>query len=367
MNPLWALCILLAAIDDTTAPPPPDPVSHLIPDSLTRLLAERPELRSQHLGYLRELARLPALAESETGWWQASSTPALRALAARFEEALANDNTAQYRFNTFYAALSKSSELRINVENLVRTEIDQARLHPELSGALQFLRANPDIALRFLKAPRQVRPLPEPLETTYEFFLANEPWRSALFQAYDTLAQTPDAHLAVFPWWRQLESLSREEPKNLDAALYRNPPQYWLWHLRNLNLVNDNTAAPWIRYWQRLIQREPDLAREYGPFISTLLENPEQLRQHLIDLTEGENAEAPAPWPPASPPPKLPPLNLQDSAERMRREIKRPTIARPERPEIKRPARPTSPKRPTPPSIEDNAEFEPVYPHPNPR
>jgi len=353
MNGFWALCIVLAApIDDTTSPPPPEPISHIIPESLTRLMTQRPEFNAHHLGYLRELAKLPDLAKSETAWWQVSSAPALRNLAARFEDVLARNKTAQYRFNVFYEALLKSPDLRRKVENLVRVELDNAQRRPELATALQFLRANPDIALRYLKDPATVRPLPEALEDTNAYFEQHEEWRSSLFKAYDEVAQTPDAHLLVFPWWRELAMLTAPtegENANLDAALYRRPAEYWLWHLRNLNLASDAQAGPWIRYWQRLIQREPDLAREYGPFITKLFEDPERLREHLINLTTQQD-ESPSPWPPSASPPDLPPLVIDDPVERMKQGIKRPSIAYPDRPEVERPGRPDGPKRPTRPA-----------------
>lgn len=356
MNALWAICLLLAAPPgESAAPAPPDPVAHLIPESLTQLLSQRPELRAHHQGFLQELARRPDLAKTETAWWQASRTPALRRLAAHFEDALARDNTAQYRFNTFYQALAGSPELRAKVETLVRVETEKTRRKPELAGALQFLRANPDIALRFLRDPRTVRPLPAPLEATYAFFEAETEWREALFAAYDAIAQTPDAYRTVFPWWRQLAALPDPDGDgaDLDAALHRRPQQYWLWHLRNLNLANNTEIAPWIRYWQRLVQRDPDVAREYGPFIGKLLENPEQLRQHLADLAEkGEDTGAKPAWPPGKEPPPLPPLP-EDPRDKARDQIQRPDITypeRPERPTVERPPRPDGPQRPTPPA-----------------
>ena len=363
MNTAWALCILLAApFDDTSSPPPPAPLSHLIPESLTRLLGQHPELRVHHQGYLQELAKRPDLAATETAWWQASTTPALRNLAARFEDALARDNTAQYRFNVFYEALTKSPELRKSVEHLVRVELENARLKPELAGPLQFLRANPDIALRYLRDPDSVRPRPEALEATHGQFVEEADWRGALFDAYDAVAQTPDAHLVVFPWWRQLADLTGPgagEDANLDAALYRQPHQYWLWHLRNMNLANNDQAAPWIRYWQRLIQREPDLARTYGPFITKLFADPEQLRQHLIDLTSESGDRKPT-WPPPTSPPRLPPLVIDDPIGRMRDSIQRPTIERPDRPDVERPPRPDGPKRPARPASPDRPTISPA-------
>lgn len=357
MNAVWALCLLLGAIDGTTSPLPPESLSHIIPESLTRLLAQHPEWAVHHQGYLKELARRPDLAETETAWWQASGNRELRNLAARFEEALANDNTAQYRFNGYFESLNRSPELRQAVENLVRTELAHVRDHPALSGALQFLRANSDIALRFLENPRQVRPLPEPLEPAYAAFEAEPRWTRSLFEAYDRIAQFPDAHLTVFPWWRQqaaLENAGQDGNANLDAALYGHSQQYWLWHLRNLNLANHEEVAPWIRYWNRLIQRDTDLAREYGPFITRLIQNPELLREHLASLQESGPAGS-APWPPKTAPPTLAPLHIHDPIEQAKSKIQRPTIDRPERPTIERPSvgkptRPESPQRPGTPA-----------------
>ena len=66
MNGLWALCLVLASFDGTSSPPPPLPVTHLIPESLTKLLAAQPELLQHHEGFLKQLAARPALAETET-------------------------------------------------------------------------------------------------------------------------------------------------------------------------------------------------------------------------------------------------------------------------------------------------------------
>src|SRR5690606_32973785 len=105
-------------------------------------------------------------------------------------------------------------------ETLVRTELEQARTDPALPEALRFLRANPDIALRFLKDPTQVRPLPEPLERAYAAFERRPEWREALFAAFDAVAQSPDAYVTIFPWWRELDLLEKKEPVSaLDDAL----------------------------------------------------------------------------------------------------------------------------------------------------
>jgi len=352
MNGLWALCLLVAAIDGTTSPPPPLPVSHLIPESLTRLLAAQPELLQHHEGYLKQLAARPALAEAETAWWQASSAPALRSLALHFEEALADNDTAALRFDAFYTALSHSPEMRSAVETLVRTELERARTDRSLPAALRFIRANPDIGLRFLKDPKQVRPLPAPLDAAYKAFERQPEWRASLFNALDAIAHLSDAHMTIFPWWRELDALeSKTQSAALDDALQERPNEYWKWHQRNLNLANVEQAAPWMRYWSSLIQRDPALAKEYGPFMTQLLEEPELLRQHLVDLQEKEGDTTARTWPPDSAPPRLEPLSEQSDFEKMRRSverprIERPNIERPQRPAMDRPQRPTRPASP---------------------
>lgn len=352
MIALWALCVMLGPIDDTSAPLPPEPVSHIIPESLTSLLTLRPELAIHHEGYLKELARRPDLAESETAWWQISSGPALRNVAARFEDALARDNTAQYRFNVYFDSLNRSRPLREAVENLVRTEMDQVRDDPALAAALPFLRANPDIALRFLENPLQVRPLPAPLQDAYESFTRAPEWSHALHRAYDRIAQLPEGHLAVFPWWREqaaLENASGGEPLDLDGRLYERSDHYWLWHLRNMNLANHQEMAPWIRYWNRLIQQDPDLARDYGPFVTRLIQNPELLRQHLADL-EANGHDSEGTWPPPTTPPGLPPLTIRDPVEELRNKVVRPAIDQPAQPDVEKPSRPQRPQSPASPT-----------------
>lgn len=352
MNTAWALCLLLAAIDGTTPPPPPLPISHLIPESLTKLLAAQPELLLHHEGYLKQLAARPALAETETAWWQASGVPALRDLAAHFDDALANNDTARLRFDAFYKALAHSTETRTAVETLARTELERARTDRTLPAALRFLRANPDIALRFLKDPKQVRPLPAPLESAYRAFERQPEWRQSLFTAFDAVAQLPDAHLNIFPWWRELDNLERaEQAPRFDEVLEERPNEYWKWHQRNVNLASVEQAAPWMRYWSSLIQRDPELAKEYGPFMTQLLEEPERLREHLVDLQDKQGGASSKPWPPDSSPPKLEPLRRADTAEKMRRTIERPSIEQPARPDVKRPQRPGRPVSPARPAI----------------
>ncbi len=353
MNGLWALCLLVAAIDSTTSPPPPLPVSHLIPESLSKLLAAQPALLQHHEGYLKQLAARPALAQAESAWWQASSAPALRNLALHFEEALADNDTASLRFDAFYKALYENPEMRGAVETLVRTELERARTDRSLPAALRFIRANPDIGLRFLKDPKQVRPLPASLDTAYKAFERQPEWRASLFIALDAIAHLPDAHMTIFPWWRELDALeSKTESAALDDALQERPHEYWKWHQRNLSLANVERAAPWMRYWSSLIQRDPELAKEYGPFLTQLLEEPELLRQHLVDRQEKEGDATAKPWPPDSAPPRLEPLSKQDDIEKMRRSIERPRVERPiverpQRPAMDRPQRPTRPTAPT--------------------
>lgn len=351
MNAVWALGLLLCAIDGTTTPPPPLPISHLIPDSLTKLLATQPELLQHHEGYLKELAARPALAQTETAWWQASTVPSLRELADHFDDALAENETAQLRFDAFYKTLAHSTEAREAVETLVRTELERARTDRNLPPALRFIRANPDIGLRFLKDPRQVRPLPALLESAYKAFERQPEWTQSLFIALDKIAHLPDAHLSIFPWWRELDKLEQAaQAPRLDDALEERPNEYWMWHQRNLSLANDDQAGPWMRYWSRLVHRDPELAKEYGPFLSKLLAEPEQLRQHLVDLQEKHGRETPKPWPPKSTPPKLTPKLGRDAFDVMRRSLEPTTVDTPERPTIERPQRPARPTPPTPPT-----------------
>lgn len=359
MNTLWAIALVLAAIDDTTSPLPPDPTSHLIPDTLSRLLASRPELLQHHEGFLKELAARPDWAAAERAWWQAGNVPTLRKLADTFESALDATPEARLRFDAYYQTLARSAETREAVEHLTRTELDRARTANALPPALRYLRANPDIALRFLRDPKGLRPLPAPLEKAYDDFLRRPEWTSALRDAFQDVADLPDAHLAIFPWWRTLADLEKEpDATKLDDALHQRPNEYWLWHARNMNLASDTDAAPWIRYWTRLIQRDTDLAREYGPFFAQLLEDPAKLNQHLAALRSTFGGSA-RPWPPASPPPALEKPARTESADELRRAITRPSIERPTPKRPSRPERPTPPTRPTgTPQLEPRTSIE---------
>lgn len=340
----WVLCLLLAAGEP--APDFHDPT----PPALRELLAAQPALLPHHQGYLKELARLPDLAESESAWWQASSRPALRGLAAQFEELVGGDAQREARFDAYFDKLLDSPDLRDAVENLLRTELEQTREQPALARAVQFLRAHPDLAMRFLENPNQVRPLPEPLEGAYDDFVDRPEWRAALQGALGKVLERPAAHLAVLPWWEQLETLASPlegGEATFTTALYDQPQALWLWHLRNINLARDREARPWIRYWNRLIHRDPALAQAYGPFITNLLRDPESLRQHLADLQTRQARDA-EPWPPQVKPPLLPPLDMARSVSEMQGTIARPDVDIPERPSRPRMEAPTPP---TPPAF----------------
>ena len=346
----WALCLVLGA--DGTMPRS----ANMVPPTLNTFLLEQPAAATHHQGYLKQLASRPQLAESESAWWQTTARPDLRRLFSQFNEAIAGSPVAQAQFDAFYDQLSESPELRRSVENLFRTELDQAGTNPVLARAVQFLRANPDMAMRFLGNPARVRPLPAPLREAYNDFAGNPEWMDALHDAFGEVLDAPAAHQKILPWWEKLESLSSEGGERgpaLNAELYRHPRELWLWHLRNMNLSRNKESRPWIRYWNRLIHRDPLLAKQYGPFVTELLREPEQLRQHLADLQDHQARDA-EPWPPSRKPPKLPPLDLAHPVERMKQSVTKPTIHKPERPgrpDIDFPNRPERLQRPVFPAF----------------
>jgi len=342
---MWAgvICWLLVA-DGPVAPKPMDP----FPPALRAFLQQEPAALPNHVGYLKELARLPELAATETAWWRARTQPALRNLDTQFDEVLGESPEAQSRFDTFYAHLRENPELRSAVENLVRTELDKAKASPEMTRAVQYLRGHPDVAMRFLTNPSQVRPLPEALQGAYDAFLEDPEWMASLRTAFQAVLDTPEAYEAVLPWWEQLEKLgvaTSESGEGLPTELYQHPRELWLWHLRNINRARNDETRPWIRYWNRLIHRDPLLAQEYGPFINQLLQEPEQLRQHLATLQDLQTADA-EPWPPKMKPPTLPPLDMSHPALRMQQRMNHPEGDSPGaaiRPAMKIPQRPVPP------------------------
>lgn len=235
------------------------------------------------------------------------------------------------------------------MENLLRTELETTREEPGLAGAIRYLRANPDLAMRFLDNPARVRPLPAPLQDNYDAFQERPEWMASLRSALGDVLDQPAAHNTAIPWWKQLARLSSAEDdteQGLDTELYQHPRAFWLWHLRNINRARHKETRPWIRYWERLIHREPDLARQYGPFVTELLQNPERLRQHLADV-EAYRRTSGNEWPPKMAPPALPPLDMSASVDAMKKGIAQPDVSVPERPTINRPKRPRRPQRPS--------------------
>jgi truncated hemoglobin YjbI len=368
MTLTWALCLLVGA--EFTAPQ----AANNVPPAVGACLKEQPSALPHHQGYLKELARLPEFAESEIAWWRTSQRPGLGELSAQFGEMVGGDPTAEERLDAFYDQLVESPDLRQAVENLFRTELDQARTQPAMARAVQYLRANPDTAMRFLGNPARVRPLPEALRNTYAQFADNPEWARELQGALDDVLASPAAHQTILPWWEKLEAMSPSAgngPPALPTELYRHPRELWTWHLRNINLSRNRATRPWIRYWNRLIHRNPMLASQYGPFVNELLADPERMRQHLADLEARQEQNASS-WPPALKPPKLPPLDMAHPVEQMKRGMTRPTIDKPKRPSRpvvtvpERSARPTPPKFPEFPSLKEHQpamkNSRPVFP-----
>lgn len=351
---------------------PAAPAYHVpIPPTLEALFERDGDAPAHHQSYLKELARRPDLAASETGWWQSVNQPALQGLALRFNESLAQSEGGTPRFDAFYDQLLENPELRDAVEGLLRTELETTRDDPGLASAVRYLRANPDLAMRFLENPARVRPLPDALADSYDAFLARPQWRASLRGALGEVLEQPAAHQAVLPWWEQLtrlEAARDEADAALDTELHGHPRAFWLWHLRNVNRARQKEARPWIRYWERLIHREPDLARQYGPFVTDLLRDPERLRQHLADL-EGQLGRSGAAWPPEKAPPRLPPMDISGTVDALKGGINQPRVNVPERPTISRPPRPRRPQRPSFPdfpsprdSVKSGEQRGPVFP-----
>lgn len=358
------------------SPPPPPPRTEtplrLLPDlsGLTPLLEERagtpaeggvgevlasnPDLLTADQGYRRYLAGHEDLARAEKAWWEALGIRRLRECVDAFDEALHDDANAQRVVDQYYDELRRDDALRAKVESVMHTELIDPVLGRHVSAAFDYLRANPDAAMRALEAPERLDLLPEELSEAARRLSERPELMASLRDSLGDLMEDPAALQRVFPGWQALAGLDDgggAAQREMSAYFHRHPQHFWLWHRRNLLLAEDAQARSWIRWWHRTIRRAPALHEGYAAYLS---ETPEP-------------AEAAEPWPPKTAPPRLAAWaspSPDEGAPASPTRPPRPTYERPSRGNLELPEMPSRPDRPAGPRRPDMPDMPPMPPRP---
>lgn len=325
------------------------------PAQIEAALEGAPELLTQHRGYWSFLKRNPATARAEEAWSELTSLASVDALTRDLDEALHSDARAQMLLDQFYDELARNDDLRCPVEMLQRTEFAQKNIRELFGPALGYLRAHPDLAMRFFKDPRRVKPAPEALYPMLDHMDAHPELLAELLESFQGIVDNPAAHTRVFPWWQALSGFDQASGgaySRLSAHFMRYPHRFWVWHERNLALAKDAHARTWIRYWHRRVRRCPELDTGYGAYLQFLRKHPETAQQ--TGQRWNQRFGPPPPWPPKEAPPVLPRLAVKKDEHMVpaKRDLM-PTYERPEKQPVRRPdmpARPTRPVRPTRPA-----------------
>ena len=295
-----------------------------------------PDLQRHHEGYLHFLATHPALAQTERDYVLMLTRPISSRLYADFEEALLQDAEARALFDQFYGALQRDKDLRTSVEALQRTELSLGPGSEAVSQALGYLRAQPEDALRFLRAPDLFQPMPEDLAPLTGQFRQHPELAQVLERDLQGIMNRPDAQTRAVPWWQQVAGSDQRAGgayRRLMDHFASFPPDFNVWNQRNLALAEEVQARQWIRYWHGIVRRTPGLGRDYFRTVRTELDHPR------TSSSEAGLAEA---WPPTAAPPPLPPLANAPEGKGASRaptwnnekkeHLPRPRIQRPERP-----------------------------------
>ncbi|HPO14496.1 MAG TPA: hypothetical protein PLI09_13720 [Candidatus Hydrogenedentes bacterium] len=326
-------------------------------------LEKDPELLRNHRGYLAYLQANPSMARAEEAWLDLTLFKELNRLNAAFDESLQKDVEAQTMFDQFYDQLGRDSSLRETMESLQRLEFNEAKpakhAGQPFSEALDTLKANPDLAMRFLHNPDRVKPAPNALTAYVEQFKSHPELLKELVDAFNHLTSNPLAQTRVFPWWQSLSAFDTRSGGaygRLMGYFLHQPSQFWVWHQRHLEWAKDAQARTWMRYWHRVIRRNASLHNEYSHYLRLLRQHPEE---GTIER-QWASQYGPAPsWPPKENPPLLLHYQLpQDS--NLPRTPNMPVTPKPEkpslkqsdrikRPEIQRPQKPIMPAMPRKP------------------
>lgn len=304
------------------------------PAGVAAILQADPELRANHEGYLAFLARHPAIAKAERDLTALMRLPGVYPELVRFDEALHADPGAEARFDRHYDRLARDPGIRRAVESAYRLEF-QARGNRRLAEPLAWFRANPDTALRFLRRPESVRPVPEAVYNALNDLRDRPQLLSELGDAFEALLAQPGGRTDVLPWW---SDVAAPPPMPFQDQ----PHRFWVWHQRHLAFAEDAHARTWARWWLRKTRRVAGLGYAYTHYLGT--------------LDEGHAPDPDAAWPPPQAPPDLPKIQPEDAPSPAPRGgvVRPPRPERPPRPavtrpEVPRPNRPALPDRPVKP------------------
>jgi hypothetical protein len=352
MHHLITIVLLAAAAQD--------PVEIAMPlGRVEETLRSEPSLLYHHQGYVAYLASHPKIAEAEKAYTELTQLADFRRVTAAFDEALLADSKARMAFERYYTFLADYPDSRRSVDALFRVEFDSTRGMDTLSQAFSYMRAHPDLALRFLAEPDRMIPTPDQLNGARRYFGDHTEVRDEVRGILLGIHDQGLAHVSVFPWWSmagQENGKVASAHGGLMAYLSANPHKFWVWHRRQTAIATDPKAQKWIPYWFGRVRRHPELKYTYWHYLRTLRAQPLSVPRVGVP---GDTRERRKPWPPEGEPPQLPPMKpgktgKQDPLSRealMPEPVERPTgpdlpsVARPETPTM-----PTSPDEPAAPS-----------------
>lgn len=273
--------------------------------SVERFFAAHPELKKLHKGYQGYLARNPAIGEPENAWTGLLISERLRPAAHAFDEGLLNDPEAESRFDNLYGALSSNPALCQSIEQLQHTEFGQRSGGVEFSSAMDFLRSSPDTALPLLEKALPGGVLPKQLQPLLDSLQRNPQLLGTLRTDVSQMLQAPSFQEKVRPWWSKLgefDSRSGGAYRQLVGHFMECPPDFDVWHKRNLALAQDGHARDWIRYWHGVVRRTPELGGHYYRYLHTM-DKKDAPRSHSV--VQQVLAIQNGPWPPSEAPPPL--------------------------------------------------------------
>jgi len=298
------LCSLLGIESPEEVPHPSANASvHPPATSVERFLTAHPELDRLHEGYEGYLARNPAIGGPENDWTGLLASERFRPAAHAFEEGLLNDPEAESRFDNFYGALSSNPALRQSIEQLQHTEFGQRGAG--FSSAMDFLRSSPDAALPWLEKALPGGAIPKQLQPLLDSVQRNPELLGTLRSGVSQMLEAPSFQDKVQPWWSKLgefDTRSGGAYRQLAGHFMECPPDFDIWHKRNLALAQDGHARDWIRYWHGLVRRTPELGGEYYRYLHSLdtkgAARSNSVAQQVLAIQNG-------PWPPSEAPPPL--------------------------------------------------------------
>ena len=355
-------CLCLTAEPQGTPGPLGASPERVLFNTVWNALQANPELANQHRGYLSFLEGHPEIASPEEAYSDLTTLSPFHAIASGFDEALQRDPALQNLFDRYYARIAADPMLRRSIDSLYRAEMTEPALQRN-GAAMTYLRAHPDMAMRFLENPARATPVPEDLYGLRAFFKEKPEVREELLTAFRRISENAAAHADVFPWWQAAAEPEREGAKSyrqLMDRLVQRPHEFWIWHNRAAALAAQPHARDWIRYWQRNVRRNAELAPPYAEYLKQTRAKPEWRK---AALNEWRKTLGPTPaWPPEGPPPELTPLpRIEPSKAKhpskqdlMPKAVPRPK--RPEKPPVPVPQKPEMPAKPTVPEKQRSAE-----------